>query len=738
MEGKPFPEQATHLDQSQGLDVQALIRYVRVLNAYKWGIFGLAISIAILTWLITLRMTPIYSVQSTIVIESSRADVVPIQELIGLGDSRRRDYLETQMAILRSRSLGMETVKQLNLLENPSFNQGLDEFDFGWRTTFPFSLVFPEYANLVPTEQMKLQRAATRLLQSMQVYSIPQTKLIIIRVESPDPELAAQIANTHAQVFIKSNLDARAEVSSQASAWLGDRLSALLDDLRASEKLLQDFKETEGLAGSNGGMTLANMELETVSGNRIVARDRRLELENLYNQVQSIDISDPSQIDLIPAVLKSSIASGSHGTVLGLQRRKAELSKRYGYRHPRMIAINDELEEATAAYKNQVQSIINGLENDLKVARASERSLESSLDSARADFQNLNRKESRFRELEQEVETRRNLYNTFLTRFNETNATADLTTTNARITDPAVPAIYASKPNKVFIVQVAFLVSLMIGMAIALLLEFFNNTIKTPDDIETKLGRSVLGILPTVDLKSESLKDVYQYYVDKGKSNYAEAVRSIRTSLILSSLDTNQKVIAVTSSVPGEGKTSTSLSLAFAFGSMEKVLLIDADMRRPSIGKVLGSSSVNRPGLSSVVAGTASVSEAVFDFADGNVKVMTSGPIPPNPLELLGSKRFETLLRELSTHFDRIIIDTAPSGAVSDALALSRQVDAMVYVVKADSTTSKLASNTLKRLDKVHANIAGVVLNQVNIHKNPGYEDYYSGYYNYYGYGTES
>lgn len=714
-------------------DIIDLRQYFRVLNRYKWGIAGLALAMSVLVGLITFSMTPIYSAQATLLIESSAADVVSIEEVYGL-ESASDEYFQTQFEILKSRSLITATIEKVGLLTHPAFTP--EDSGFSWKGIFPFNLIFA--ATEEPSEEVVMQHAINRFSSALTISPIRNTQLVQIGFESPDAKLAALVANSHASRYIDGTMEAKLAATMQVTEWLSERLTGLRDDVRAAELRLQDFREREGIAGSGGGMTLANMELERVSENIVDAREKRLDLENLFAQIRGVDVTDPDQIDMIPSVLQSALIRDIKSSLLDIQRRKAELSKRYGYRHPSMISVTDELEDALSTYRSQVQSIINGVENDYKVALSSERSLEQTMVQARDSFQSLNRKEYELRELEQEADTRREIYNTFLTRFNETSATGDLTTANARVSDPAIAPIQPSKPRKSLIVAITFVLSLMAGVVLAFLSEALNNTIKTPDDVEFKLHSNMLGLIPVVDIKSEGVKDVYSYFLAKNNSNYAESVRTIRTSLILSSLDKEHKVISVTSTTPGEGKTSTSLSLAFAFGQMERVLLIDADMRRPSIDRAVGISQSNYPGLSNVIAGTSELSDALFDYAAGNIKVLASGPIPPNPLELIGSKRFGALIEELRTHFDRIIIDTAPSGAVSDALAMSKQVDSMIYVVKADSTPANQVANSLGRLREVDAHISGVVLNQLNMSKNAAYyEQYYSGYYNYHSYGTQ-
>lgn len=384
------------------------------------------------------------------------------------------------------------------------------------------------------------------------------------------------------------------------------------------------------------------------------------------------------------------------------QFKLSEISKRYGPKHPAYVQTQFELDEAEIALRQ-----------------------------ARKTAMAVARKEFRLQELMREVETNRNLYDTFFTRIKEANQTRQLETANARVVDPAVVSSIPVKPNKRLTMALAFVLSLMMGVLLAFLLDYLDSTFKGAEDVEARLGVPMLGLLPIA--KSKNKLDVAQpIFLEDGLQGYAEAMRTVRTGVILSSIDTPHQVVVVTSSVPSEGKTTTSLNLALAMGQMERVLLIDADMRRPSVAKACGIPGAS-PGLSNLVAGSADMEQCIHHLADGGIDVLTAGLIPPNPLELLSSKRFKEVLGQLAQQYDRIVIDSAPTLAVSDALVLASLANAVIYVVKSDSTAFHSARTGIQRLQRVNAPIAGVVLNQVNFTKANKYGSYY-GYYDYYGY----
>lgn len=714
-------------------DVIDLRQYWLTVMRRKWGILGFAFVATLLAALVVFSLEPQYRATSTLLIESKQAKVVSIEEIYGL-DSSNNEYYLTQFEILKSRKLAEKVIQKYGLVEHPEFNRA-PAFDFNWKEYA--GEYIPELAPQDPTPEQRYQSVVAAFIGRLTVSPVRKTQLVKITFESYDPQFAAQMANAVGEAYIESNLEAKLELTVKASSWLNERMGGLKEKLKESERRLQEFRDREGIVGGNGGLDIASTELDLVATKLVDARRQRLEFESLYQEIRAIGKNAPAErYERIPAVLGHPVVQSYKESLLKAEQKVSELSKRYGHKHPKMIAAKSEVSTARRSLDRQIMSVVNGIENKYRVARSSERSLEGSLGSTKQEIQGLKRKEYQLKELEQEVETNRQLYDTFFTRLNETAATGDLETANARIADPAVAPIGPAKPKKKLIVALSFVASLMFGVMCAFLLEALNNTIRSSADVQNKLAAAMLGLLPKLAGR-KAAKVSYRHYLEDNKSGFSEAVRTIRTGLVLSSLDNPHKIIAVTSTVPGEGKTSTSLSLAYSMGQMERVLLIDADMRRPSIGKLF-EFGPKAPGLSNLVAGTASLEECVHTLENESIDVISAGIIPPNPLELLSSARFVKVLEVLEKRYDRIIIDTAPCQAVSDALVLSRHVGSMVYVVKADSTPTPQVKAGLKRLAEVNAPVVGIVLNQVNLKKaSRYYGEGYSGYYDVYGYGAD-
>ena len=509
--------------------------------------------------------------------------------------------------------------------------------------------------------------------------------------------------------------------------------------LEASERKLQQYREDNDLVDVEGVDTLVAKEIDQITEALVEARARRLELQGTYEQLQSLGALNYDNLSSLPSIISNPVVVNLRDAETQAELKVSELKKRYGPLHPKMIAAESDLEAVRESVLTQMKRIATSIESNYLVAQSKENSLEKALRNSKSDVRNLNRTEFTLSEYQREVRTNRQLYEAFFNRVSETSATGDLQTANARVVDPAIKPVVPVKPNKKLIVLLALVVSGMFGVALAFLLDILDSTIKNLDDVERKLDVPMLGLLPLVGKKQDAgdAEQMVRAFVGEGMDGFRESVRTLRTGLTLASMEQPASVILVTSSVPSEGKTTTSTNIAEAFGQMEKTLLIDCDMRRPSVAKKLGLAP-NVPGLSNAVAYPDMLDECIQSRPELGIDVVSAGPIPPNPLELLGSKNFRDILDTLRGRYQRIIIDSAPMQAVSDALYLSTLVDGVVYVVKADATKDKLAQDGLGKLDNNNARVLGVVLNQVNIDREAKYADSYSGYYDVYGYSSKS
>lgn len=709
-------------------EVIDLRHYWRVLMQHKWNIAGLSFVVTLFAALVAYSMQPVYRATTTVLIENEQAKVLSIEDVYGL-NTNGKEYFLTQFEILKSRNLSERVIERLNLTEHPLFDPRQQQ-GFSFKSLLPI-----DTAEEVLTQQDITDAVVAKFTGNLSIAPVRKTQLVKINFESPDAKLAALITNTMADVYIESHLQAKLDVTKKAADWLGARLGDLRENLQRSEATLQDFREREQLVDVAGVRTLDTDELKDLTQRLVEARNLRNQLETIQQQVKSLGRqATTEQLMGLSSILKHPLVQSLKESQAKADQKVAELSLRYGPKHPTMMAAQSEAQASLNELRRQVAGVAAGIQADYALAKQSETNLQQQLATSKGKLQKVSRKEFRLRDLQREVQTNRQLYDMFVTRAKETGEAGGLQAAHARVIDPAVAPRLPVKPKKALIVLLAAIVSGMFGVVVAFLLDALDNTVRTPDDVEEKLHASMLGFLPLV--KTNKSEAAFEGFLSDSKGAFAEAIRTIRTGLMLSSLDEPHKITVITSSVPNEGKSTVSLNLAEAVGQMEKVLLIDADMRRPTLAKTLGLPRASA-GLSNLVAGSSEAKDCIRQLPNSTVDVMTSGVVPGNPSELLSSKRFGKVLEVLSQRYDRIIIDSAPTHAVSDALVLSSYADALVYVVKADETAAPLAAKGIKRLREVGAPITGVVLNQVDTDKTSRYGDYYAGYYQNYGYTSD-
>ncbi|HAQ27808.1 MAG TPA: lipopolysaccharide biosynthesis protein, partial [Pseudomonas sp.] len=412
--------------------------------------------------------------------------------------------------------------------------------------------------------------------------------------------------------------------------------------------------------------------------------------------------------------------------------RVEELSRRYGDRYPAMQSARSDLNAATASLRQQVEQVVASIERSYQLAVANENSLRASFNDNKEQIQDISRKEFKVRDLQREVEANRALYDTFMTRLQETTATSDLSSTNARIVDEAIPPAQASEPNTRLFMVVALFLALVAGIAQAIIREILDNTFKSSDEVETKLNLPVMGIVPQVPRNLR--KQVSHLFQRNEEKRFCEAIRTIRTNITLTEGNQPRQVLVVTSTAPGEGKSSVSANLAFAMAQLNRVLLIDADLRRATLDQTF-EFAPGTPGLANLIGGNAKLDDCIRSV--GNVDMISAGTVPSNPLELLSSPRFAKLLEAVKGRYDRIIIDSPPSQAVSDAAVLSILADAVIYVIKSESTLIPHAQKGVAQLLQSNAPVAGVVLNHVDVEKAKR-NGQFRGYYDHYGYSEQT
>ena len=710
----------------QSIDEVDLLEYWNVIWREKWGIAGLVIAVSGLALVVVFNLTPIYSSTATLLIEAKEANVVSIEEVYGI-DSSSREYFATQFEILNSRQLAEEVITSLDLKNHPEFDAGKNRLLVDWRSYLPF---LPD--RKPPTEEQAWQSLVLKFQAQLSVQPIRDTQLVKISFESAHPQLTYAVANALGEAYIDSYLESRLALTQKAADWLTDRLGGMRADLESAERELQAFRERENLVDVSGVATLSANEIDEIQQRLVASQNRVAELKSQHDAVGATSGDYSEKWETLPGVLSDQLTQRLKENEGVARQQLSELSQRYGPKHPRHIAATSKIREAQQVYRRQVRKVVSGFEKAYGQAIADLQQLEQALDRSKSDIQGINRKRYELSQLEREVQASRQLYDMFFTRFKETNI-ADFEAANARFIDRAVEPFTPVKPQKSVILFLSAFFAGVVGVLLAFLRNLLDNTVKTASEVESKLKQPVIGVLPKLQFESREGKVMSEAVLDSEERAFSEAVRTTRTGIALSGIDKALNRIVITSSVPQEGKTTTAMNIAFAFGKLENVILLDADLRRPSVAGNCGFKP-RTPGLSNLIAATDSVSECIHAYK--GIDVIPAGVIPPNPLELLSSDRFVELLTRLEAKYDRIIIDSAPTQAVSDSLVLSSHVDGVLYVVRSDFTSTQVAQDGLQRLQRVNANLIGVILNQFDAAAATRYGGYHQGYYDYYGYGS--
>ncbi|MBY5994270.1 GumC family protein [Ferrimonas balearica] len=710
-----------------------------VLARYKWWIALFTLAVTLAGAAVVLQLPHIYSSTATLLLENSPSKVVSIEGVYGV-DSSRDEYFQTQYEIIQSRKIADVVINQLNLAERAEF-QPEEGMDFGlsmvkdWAEAKVDALLGGEEGPPLSEEAVayrRHQRLLGEYYDRLTLKPVRNTQLVSIQFEAEDPALAAEVANAIGQAYIESYMEDKLVATQEATGWMRERLERLKANLRASEEALQQFRDQAGLVDVEGLLTLEGQELETIAGRLSEAKSRRTMAESVARNVASSGGNDMEALASLPEINRHPTVERLRNAEAQAEQKVAQLSQRYGPKHKTMIAAQAELREVRAALRRQIRQLVSGIQQEYQTARAQEATLSAELVAARQNYQGLSKNESRYRELQREVETNRQLYDTFLTRIKETGVAGDFNEAIARFTDRALPALKPSKPQKGPLLGMIMLAALAVSSILALLHARFVDVISRANEVETELAAKLLGIIPEV--KAIGGSALAKSYFNRSRPEFGEAWRSVRTAFTLQHLNTSGISLAISSAAPGEGKTTSAISLALSLQQVKKVLLVDCDLRKPSVGKAFELPSY-QPGLTNTLSGTHSLEECIYKDEETGLHILSAGTVLSHPLEALSGDSFRRVLQLAKSEYDMVLLDTPPIHSVSDALVVARMAGSMLFVVRADHTRARLAKSAIDRVLENKILLEGVVLNRAG--KGAMQAQYGSGYDNYYGHGYE-
>jgi capsular exopolysaccharide synthesis family protein len=631
-------------------------------------------------------------------------------------------YYQTQYKILQGRDLALRAVRRLKLENVPEFNGRGPAPPVLARvvSTIKAKLVAP-FRSETPVPAPKPGAPADDVQQAdsflgrVQVAPVRGSRLVDVYFVSADPQFAARAVNVLAEEYVNENLSFRLQNTDKTLQWLTEEVAKQQSTVQGSERMLAEYRENQNALSLEDRQNIIVSRLNQVNDAASRARTTRIQKEALYNQVLAAkDRESLSTIASNPFVqqLKSRIVD--------LQREQTRLEERYGDKYPDVQRVNGEITDAQHQLDAEVDKNVAAIKSDYQAALEEEKQLGNDLEGQKAQATDLNRKSIDYSVLQREAESNRQVYESLLQREKELRVVSNSRANNVRLLDRAEVPGAPFTPNTQRAWMMALLFGLGMGIAAAFAIDYLDDTVKTPEDVTWRLHLNFLGLVPKVHGERHPLLS------GPVPHDFGEAFRALRTALVASSGTDATRLIAITSTQPLEGKTTTAVNIALALAiGGARVLLIDADMRRPSLHKAMR--LPNDRGLAELLGGKARMREVVQRCGDPNLLVIPAGHTPPNPSELLASDRMRAFLHQLTTGpFDWVIIDTPPVLAVTDAVVLAPLVHSVSFVVGAEMTRWRLAERAIETLQAGHPRSIAAILNRVDFDRN---RYYYSRYY---------
>jgi polysaccharide biosynthesis transport protein len=680
------------------------------------SVFAVVILVALVKVYAT---TPLYRAQARVIVEL-QDDSVSTLSGVQSGENVRDPgpYYQTQFRILTGRDLARRTVRRLELDKVPEFNGTGDT-----RTQLAQTLdAMKTWVGLGPAAAAEgaVPEAVLvgQFLGRVSVEPVKNSRLVDVSFVSATPEFAARAANQLAREYVDQNAEQRRAAVTSGVSWIEQELERQKGKVEASERALASYREEQNALSLEDRQNIVVARLNQLNDAVTKAKTTLVQKESLYNQVKAL--SPGVAADTIPAILQNQYIQSLKTQVAEHERDKANLSERYGDRHPEILKINASIKDASRQLEQELAKAIDAIRNDYQTAVAEEQALAGSLEEQKGAAMSLGRKSVSYTVLEREAQSNRQVYENLLAREKELQVLASSRGNNVRLAEEAEVPGSPFTPNLRRTMLLASLAGLTLAVGLVVGLSYFDDTVKTPEDITGKLKAPFLGMIPKVRPGQSPL------LTPEAPHEFGEAFRSLRTALAFSNSG-GGKVVLVTSSQPLEGKTTTACNIAIALAlGGERVLLIDADMRRPNVPKALGIEP--GVGLSNLLTGQASPRDAIRQAPTDNLWVMTSGHIPPNPSELLASERMKTLLNAQNGWFDWIVVDAPPVLAVTDAVLMAPMASGVAFVVRSEMTAQRHVKRALETLMTGQPRLLGLVLNGVDLERN---KYYYSRYYGY-------
>jgi len=691
---------------------------------------ALAVTLAVTFY--TLGQTKIYQAAATIQLDPNppRPLGAKVDTVVEMGSGNYWDsheYYETQYKIITSLKVATVVAGQLGL-----------NHDGGFLANAPPGVVAPTPVGV--TEQ----QAGQALRARVRVDPVKDSRLAVVKLEDADPERAQRILTALVDTYISMNLEEALASTTQAVDWLQGQLDHLKTDLESSEMALHDYKEKKNIlsVALDDQSNMLREEMKQLNDALTSVRTKREAVAARRGELAKVSVTDPAIIPATELLQNTLLQTLRHQYIDAVRERDAVRKTGKGENHPDVASAQSKVDLAKAAVLAEVKNVQGALDRDLAAIGHEEGGLSGLFEAARKRAFELNLLEIEYNRLRRAKDNNEKLYSLVLERTKESDLARMLRVNNIRVIDPPLRPGGPIRPQIPFNISVGIFVGVLLGLGAAMGRAMIDRTVKTPDDVEKEVGITFIGLLPEIDddrrlgptygkkraqrLRPKEIKHPELIVHEYSMSGIAEAARTIRTNLLFMAPDHPFQTLLVTSAGPAEGKTTIACCIAIAMAQAgQRVVIIDCDLRKPRLHRIFGKGS--KAGVTTALL-EESIDDSILPTGVPNLSVIPAGPIPPNPAEILHSARFKAFLEQVQGRFDRVILDSPPIVPVTDGVVLSTLVDGTILVVRAFKTTKDLARHAVRALMDVGANIAGTVLNAVNLNKG---EYKYSHYYYY-------
>jgi succinoglycan biosynthesis transport protein ExoP len=708
-----------------------LLDYFIILRKHQWLVLTFLLTVVTVVTIASFKMKPVYEAAARVEVDREAQNMLPFQDPNSYGEFvDMENYIETQSKILQSETLALQTIKALDLGRYPEFGGTAN------------SLTWAHGAGAARRPAI-LGAFLGRLI----VKRVPNSRLVEVQFEAQDPQLAAQVVNTHLQSYIEQNFRSKYDATTQASNWLSAELEELRIKVEKSEDARIAYERQNQIWQIDEKQDITTQKLADLSKAVTEAQTLMAEKEALYRMAAT------GNVDALPAARENVVIQDLLKRKTELDMSYSEASHQYGPNYPKVLRLAAQQKELEEELEKARKTVIESVQQEFGTARQRVELLQEALDKQKAEANDLAEKLVQYHILQHDAQSNKTLYDGLLQKLKEAGITAGLRSSNIRVVDPALAPSSPSRPQKARNILLAILVGLVGGVGLALFREYLDNTVKSPDDIEALTGLPSLAVVPSLPGLNGHHRRLSRFsrephppvtagprvellsYVQP-KSQISEAFRALRTSLLLSQAEHPPQVILVTSALPREGKTTAAVNLAVTLAQLgDRTLLMDSDLRKPGVRRALNLTIGKEGGLSSYLAGVSTLDEVIIPHPTiTNLEALTTGPVPPSPADLLSSHRMREAITELRRRYKFIVIDSPPIMAATDAVILSSLTDGVLLVVRSGETPKEAFTRTCDLLAAVKSRLLGVVLNAVD----SSAPDYYYSYRYYpyaYGYG---